>query len=189
MRHLVELSEGKSMQKSRTAASETNLRAALGWLDKVRGSSAATTKPAPTTPSPVPRPLSEEQAKAETDLAFEIAVLFREAMRAMSANDRRGAMNQAMFSYNACRNLAGRIDHNYYFYPIFEQAIDRFKNPEKLTELVEARLDLARAGLRLFATLTDPDIRRKGHASRLARDTENFDRWLGWLNAEKERRA
>ena len=181
MRHLVELSEARSMAKSRTAASETNLRAALGWLDKVRGSSTAITKPATTTPSPVPRPLSVEQELQESDLALEIAVLFREALRALSANDRRGALNQIMFSYNAAKNLFGRIEHSFYYYPILEQAIEQFQNPQRLTVLETDRLDLARAGLRLLATATDPVISKPGHASRLARDTENFDRSLAYL--------
>ena len=188
MRHLVELSEARSMAKSRTAASETNLRAALGWLDKVRGSSTAITKPATTTPSPVPRPLSVEQELQESDLALEIAVLFRETMRAMSANDRRWAVNEILFSYNACRNLVGRIDHSYRFYPILERALEQFENPDVMTDLEEARLDLSRAGVRLLATATDPNSRRRGYASRLARDTQNFDGKLEWVNVELERR-
>ena len=188
IRHLAELSEGKSMEKYRTAASETNLRKALAWLDKVRASSSPITKPARTPPSLVPDQLSEDQARQETDLAIEIAVLFREAMRAMSANDRRGAVNEVLFSYSACRNLAGRIDHNYRFYPILERALEQFENPDVMTDLEEARLDLSRAGVRLLATATDPSNRRRGYASRLARDTQNFDGKLEWLNVELERR-
>ena len=183
VRHLIELASTEPMAKSRTATSERNLRGAQAWLDTVRGSIGRVTQPAQTSPVPVPNPLSEEQAKAESDLAMEIAVLFREAMRSMSANDRLGPLNQVLFSYNACRNLAGRIDHSYYFDPILQLAIDQFNAPEGLTDLQLARLDLARAGVRLLATLTDADTRRGGYASRLARDTENFDGKLEWLNA------
>ena len=182
VRHLIELASTEPMAKSRTATSERNLRGAVAWLDTVRGSSSPVSKPLQTKPSPVPNPLSEEQAKAETDLAMEIAVLFREAMRSMSANDRRGPLNQVLFSYNACRNLAGRIGHSYYFDPILQRAIDQFNAPEELTKLESARLDLARAGVRLLATRTDPNTRRPGYASRLARDATNFDNHLASLN-------
>ena len=57
-----------------------------------------------------------------------------------------------------------------------------------MTDLEEARLDLSRAGVRLLATATDPNNRRRGYASRLARDTQNFDGKLEWVNVELERR-
>ena len=186
MRHLIELASSEPVAKSRLTSSEMELRGALAWLDTVRDSSSPVTKPAQTSPVPVPNPLTVEQAKAESDLAMEIAVLFREAMRSMSANDRRGPLNQVLFSYNACKNLAGRIDHSYYFDPILQLAIDQFNVPAGLTELDAGRLNLARAGVRLLATRTDPDKRRGGYASRVARDTKNFDYMLNWFNAMKE---
>jgi len=183
MRHLVALSSGDSMAKSRTADSETNLREAVAWLDKVRAGGSSITKPAPGGPAAVPSRLTEEQELQENDLALEIAVLFREVLRAVSANDRRGAVNQIMFSFNAAKNLAGRIDHSYYFYPIIEQAIDQFQNPERLSVSESDRLDVSRAGLRLLATATAtaPEIKKGGYASRRARDTENFDRTVAYL--------
>ena len=106
----------------------------------------------------------------------------------MSADDRRGPMVKILEGFAACKNLAARMDHSFYYHPILEQAIDQFKTPEGLEGLDADRFDLARAGLRLLATLSDPDTRRRGYASRLARNTKNFDARLAWLNSEKDRR-
>ena len=186
IRHLIELASGDAMAKSRTAGSETNLRGAQRGLDEVRASSTPISKPDPADPKQVPDSLTPHQAKAESDLAFEIAALFRETLRSISANDRRGPMVKVLGAFVAARNLANRIDHSYYFYPILELAIDQFNSPEGLREIDVRRLHLARAGMRLLATLTDRQVRAGGYASRRARDIRNFDAELAGLHAEIE---
>ena len=186
IRHLIELASGDAMAKSRTAASETNLRGALQWLDQVRASSTPIGKPDAADPKPVPSKLTEQQAKAERDLAFEIAELFRETLRSISANDRRGPMVKVLAAFVASRNLANRIDHSFYFYPILELAVDQFNSPQGLAQIEDSRLRLARAGFRLLATVTDPHVSSRGYASRRARDIRNFDAELAGLHAEIE---
>ena len=94
-------------------------------------------------------------------------------------------MNEIMFSYNACRNLAGRINHTFRYNSVLEQAIDQFQDPKGLTVMGEARLDLTRAGLRLLATATDPNKRRRGHASRLARELEKSGLAANSIHSDK----
>ena len=189
IRHLIELASGEPLAKSRTAESETNLRGALQWLDQVRASSTPISKPNPADPSPVPDNLTPHQAKAESDLALEIADLFRETLRSISADDRRGPMVKVLAAFVASRNLANRIDHSYYFYPILERAIDQFNSPEGLTQIDVSRLRLARAGVRLLATLTDPNVGFRGYASRRARDTRHFDSELAGLHEQVNPRS
>lgn len=189
IRHLIELASGESLAKSRTAGSETRLRGAVQWLDKVRASDAPITKPDPADPSPVPASLTPRQAKAESDLAMEIAELFREMLRSISADDRRGPVVKVLAAFTACRNLANRIEHSFYFYSPLESAIDQFNSPEGLTQDDLSRLRLARAGIRLLATLTDPHVRFRGYASRRARDTRHFDAELAGLHEQVNPRS
>ena len=187
--HLVELASGEPLAKSRTAGSETRLRGAVQWLDKVRASDAPITKPDPADPSPVPASLTPRQAKAESDLAMEIAELFREMLRSISADDRRGPVVKVLAAFTACRNLANRIEHSFYFYSPLESAIDQFNSPEGLTQDDLSRLRLARAGIRLLATLTDPRVTSRGYASRRARDTRHFDAEVAGLHEQVNPRS
>lgn len=55
-------------------------------------------------------------------------------------------MVKILEAFAACKNLAARMDHSFYYHPILEQAIDQFKTPEGLEGLDADRFDLARAG-------------------------------------------
>ena len=182
IRYLIELASGEPLAKLRTAESETDLRGAVQWLDQVRASSTPISMPARADPHKVPGSLTPQQAQAQSDLALEIAELVRETLRSISANDRRGAMVKVLGAFQASRNLARRIDHSYYYYEILEVALDQFDNPEDLLEMEARRLDVARAGVRLLATVTDRRVRNRGHASRRARDIANFDDKVAGLN-------
>ena len=112
VRHLIELASGEPLAKLRTAASETDLRGAVEWLDQLKASSTPISKPARANAQKVPDSLTPQQAQAQSDLALEIAELVRETLRSLSANDRRGAMVKVLGAFQASRNLANRIDHS-----------------------------------------------------------------------------
>ena len=117
---------------------------------------------------------------------MEIAELFREMLRSISAEDRRGPIVKILAAFTASRNLAQRIEHSFYFYSPLETAIDQFNIPEGLEQNDVSRLRLARAGIRLLATMTDPHVSSSGYASRRARDIRHFDAELSGLHEQVE---
>jgi heme oxygenase len=115
-----------------------------------------------------------DHSKAEAELAHEFSVLFREGLRAMSAADPRMAILHVIGSYVTIKNLVRSMTHAFYWYPVFEQAFEQFKDPPEVSWLEAEQLSLARAGMRLLATQTDQIERQRNHRSRLAGDTRNF---------------
>jgi len=128
-----------------------------------------------------PPPLRADQKAAaelegEQELAREFSVMFREAIRAISANDPRGATLNVVRSFVRMRATLKTTSHSFYYYDIFEQAFEAFQNPTDLGDLEIEKLELARAGMRFLATRTQLDDRQRNYQSRLGGDADNFRR-------------
>ena len=182
MRHIIELASGESLAKSRTAESETDLRGAVQWLGGVqRRAESGRQQP----------PLRVDQKTAvelegEQELARELSVMVREALRAISANDPRTTTLNAVKSFIRVLAQMGAMDHSYSFIPVFEETFGAFANPSELPELEIDRLALARAGMRFLATRTDRFDRPRKLRNRLDEDSDNFERNLSRLVESEE---
>ena len=126
-------------------------------------------------------PLPAEQRTAaelehEHELAYEFSVMFREALRAISAGNPRGATLNVVRSFVEIVALLNAGRHNFYYYYILEEAFAAFKDSPKLRDLDIGKLALARAGMRYFATRTDQDDRARNRQSRLSGDDYNLER-------------
>ena len=190
MRHMIELASDEPLRETRTAESEVNVDSAVRWL---RGAwlrrEASRQQP----------PLSADQKDAvelegENELARELSVMVREALRAISANDPRTATLNVVKSFMRVLVQMRAMDHSYSFVPVFEETFAAFANPPELPDLEIDKLALARAGMRFLATRTDRfDVPRKLR-NRLDEDTANFERNLiylvgsaGWKNQPRYR--
>lgn len=112
----------------------------------------------------------------EQELVREFSVMFREAIRAISANDPRGATLNVVRSFVRMLATLKATSHSFYYYDIFEQAFQAFRNPPRLRDLEIEKLELARAGMRFLATRTQMDDRQRNYQSRLGGDADNFRR-------------
>lgn len=116
------------------------------------------------------------ELESEQEIAREFSVMFREAIRAVSANDPRGATLNVVRSFVRMRATLKATSHSFYLYDIFEQAFEAFRNPPLLRDLEIEKLELARAGMRFLATRTQLNDRQRNYQSRLGSDTDNFRR-------------
>lgn len=182
MRHLIELASDEPMAEARTAESETNLRGAVRWLEGARRrAESGGQQPPPSADEKVAAELEGEQ-----ELAREFSVMVREALRAISANDPRGATLNVVKSFMRVLVQMRAMDHSYSFIPVFEETFAAFANPPELSELEIDKLALARAGMRFLATRTDRFDRPRKLRNRLDEDTANFERILGDLMESAE---
>jgi hypothetical protein len=162
MLHMLELSSNRGLVKAGRAMTESQLYHALARLDTVRN---AGSQPEPDgAPETSVVPIGDDQAEAE--LAREFSVL--------SATDPRMAILHVIGSFVTIKNMVRSMTHAFYWYPIFEQAFEQFKDPPELSWLEAEQLNLARAGMRLLATQTEQIDRPRNHRSRLAGDARHF---------------
>ena len=134
------------------------------------------------------------QLEQEHELAYEFSAMFREVLRAISANNPRSATLNVVRSFVEVAELLNATRHNFYYYYILEEALAAFKDPPKLRDLDTDKLALARAGMRFLATRTDQDDRARNRQSRLCGDDDNFERTLvelvrseAWKNLPRHR--
>ena len=170
MRHMMELSSTERFAKAGRARTEEDLYAALVRLDAVRNPATSSDED----DDPVEGIPLVDHSEAETELALEFSSLFREGMRAMSATDPRIAILNVIGSFVTLKNMIRSMTHAFYYYPVFEQAFEHFKDPPELSWLEAEQLSLARAGMRLLATQTEQIDRPRNHRSRLAGDARHF---------------
>lgn len=116
-----------------------------------------------------------EEHDLEAEIAAHLTNMFREAMRAVSATDPRGALLNTMREFTKVLEVLRRSTHSFYYLPVFDIALQAFRDPLSINPLDEARLDLARAGMRFLATRTQTGDRPPSYNSRLAGDERNFD--------------
>jgi hypothetical protein len=130
----------------------------------------------------MPKEPTPEQAQAELELATRYADFFREVLRGICFEDTGWRTNQVMKAIAAIAEARSSIPHEYSAFDIVEQALMQFRDPPDLSGLDAARLELARAGIRLLATRTALHKRgAPGHASQLARDVAFFDKRVDWF--------
>lgn len=125
-----------------------------------------------------------EQHEFEIQLATSFSMMFREGIRAVAATDSRSRTSNVVRAFVTSLNTLKSAKHSFSYYPVFEQALESFRDPPGLGPLDEAKLVLARAAMRLLATKTDSSPRLAGYNSRLARDYRNFDAKLCDLMTE-----
>jgi len=125
-----------------------------------------------------PEPPGQVPGEAEADLASALADLFRAALRALSASDPTQPIVQTIRSLATILNQLEQPDLGISF-NVLEDAFRQLQDPADRADADDRRLQVARAGMRYLATVTDVQKRnRPGYWSRLSRDRQHFDECL-----------
>ncbi|WP_219895011.1 hypothetical protein [Aquisediminimonas profunda] len=112
-----------------------------------------------------------EREELEADLASIFADIIRECLRALTATNPRPAIRNVAEAFRITQDILEKANCGIRHDQIVVRALTAFRDPPDLHDLDRARLAMARAGMRLFATQTNLNPL---DASRLSRDQFNF---------------